>query len=192
MAFMAHELIANPDIQRKLQAEIDELNKSLGGKKVNYEQIQGMKYMDQVVCEVLRMWPAAPMVDRLCVKDYEFDYDDIKFTMEKDLNFYIPIYGIHHDENYFPNPKKFDPERFSAENRDTIDPDTYLPFGIGPRNCIGSRFALMEIKTIIYYLLLTFDFEVTSKTQIPIKLSSNPTQLQTEKGVWVGFKPRTH
>lgn len=110
--------------------------------------------------------------------------------MEKDKNFYIPIYGLHHDERYFKNPEKFDPERFSVENRDLIDPDTYLPFGIGPRNCIGSRFALMEIKTIIYYLLLTFDFEVTKKTQIPIKLSKNPTQLQTEKGVFVGFKPR--
>lgn len=110
--------------------------------------------------------------------------------MEKDKNFYIPIYGLHHDERYFKNPEKFDPERFSIENRDQIDPDTYLPFGIGPRNCIGSRFALMEIKTIIYYLLLTFDFEVTKKTQIPIKLSKNPTQLQTEKGVFVGFKPR--
>lgn len=66
---------------------------------------------------------------RLCVKDYEFEYDDKKFTMEKDKNFYIPIHGIHHDERYYPNPSKFDPERFSVENRDSIDPDTYLPFG---------------------------------------------------------------
>lgn len=129
MTFLAYELMANPECQKKLQDEIDELNASLDGKRVNYEQIQGMKYMDQVVCEVLRKWPAAPAVDRLCVKDFEFEYDDKKFTMEKDKNFYIPIYGIHHDEKYFPNPHKFDPERFSAENRDKIDPDTYLPFG---------------------------------------------------------------
>lgn len=148
MTFLAYELMANPDCQKKLQDEVDELNAILGGKRVNYEQIQGMKYMDQVVCEVLRKWPAAPAVDRyvkllkifdvhsnmifwyrLCVKDYEFEYDDKKFTIEKDKNFYIPIYGIHHDERYFPNPHKFDPERFSVENRDNIDPDTYLPFG---------------------------------------------------------------
>lgn len=130
------------------------------------------------------------MVDRLCVKDYEIEYDDKKFVIEKGKNFYIPIYGFHHDEKYFKNSDKFDPERFSDENKGNIDPDTYLPFGIGPRNCIGSRFALMEIKTIIYYLLLNFNFEATAKTQIPIKLSTNPNQLQSEKGIHVNFKPR--
>lgn len=64
MNFIAYELMANPDIQKKLQEEIDELNSRLDGKKVNYEQIQGMKYLDQVVSETLRKWPAAPMVDR--------------------------------------------------------------------------------------------------------------------------------
>lgn len=129
MTFMAYELMANPECQRKLQDEIDEVASHLSGKKVNYEQIQSMKYMDQVVCETLRMWPAAPMVDRLCVKDYVMEYDDIKFTIEKGKNFYIPIHGIHHDERYFKNPDKFDPERFSDENKGDIDPDTYLPFG---------------------------------------------------------------
>lgn len=190
MTFMSYELMVNTDVQRKLQQEIDEMNEALDGKRVNYEQIQGMKYMDQVACEVLRLWPPAPAIDRLCVKDYEMQYDDKKFTFEKGKNFYIPIYGIHHDERYYENPEVFDPERFSEENRRNIDPDTYLPFGLGPRNCIGSRFALMEIKTIIYYLLLSFDFVPTEKTQIPMKLAKNPTQLQSEKGVWVRFKPR--
>lgn len=54
MTFMSYELMANPDVQKKLQQEIDDMNDELGGKKVNYEQIQGMKYMDQVVCETLR------------------------------------------------------------------------------------------------------------------------------------------
>lgn len=62
--------------------------------------------------------------------------------------------------------------------------------GIGPRNCIGSRFALMELKTIIYYLLLNFNFEPTEKTQIPLKLKFNPIQFLPEKGVWVRFTPR--
>lgn len=64
MNFIAYELMAAPEIQKKLQNEIDELSERLAGKSVNYEQIQGMKYMDQVVCETLRKWPAAPMVDR--------------------------------------------------------------------------------------------------------------------------------
>lgn len=58
---MAHELTINPDIQDKLYKEIKEMNDSLGGKTVNYDQIQGLKYLDQVVCETLRKWPAAPV-----------------------------------------------------------------------------------------------------------------------------------
>lgn len=71
MSFMSHELMANPDLQRKLQNEIDDMNEKLDGKKVNYEQIQGMKYMDAVVCETLRKWPPAPAVDRYSV-DFRF------------------------------------------------------------------------------------------------------------------------
>lgn len=64
MTFIAYELMVNTDAQRKLQDEIDQMNEELEGKRVNYEQIQGMKYMDQVVCETLRLWPPAPAIDR--------------------------------------------------------------------------------------------------------------------------------
>lgn len=67
MSFVAYELMVNVHVQRKLQNEIDELNKKIDGKQVNYEQIQGMKYMDQVICETLRKWPS-PMIDRLEIR----------------------------------------------------------------------------------------------------------------------------
>lgn len=149
------------------------------------------------------------MTDRLCVKDYVLEYDDKKIIIEKGNSFMIPINAYHHDPKYFPEPEKFDPERFSVENRSKIDPgnfsfiswfasfrfltfptDTYLPFGIGPRNCIGSRFALMEVKTIFYYLLRNFSFEVTEKTQIPLKLEATTVGLKSEKGIWIALKSR--
>ncbi|KXJ83959.1 hypothetical protein RP20_CCG022305 [Aedes albopictus] len=77
-----------------------------------------------------------------------------------------------------------------AQNRRDINPDTYLPFGIGPRNCIGSRFALMEMKAVLYYLLLNFSFEVTEKTQIPLKMAKTPSRIAAEKGIWIALKPR--
>ena len=118
-------------------------------------------------------------------------YDGKKLTIEKGITYLIPIYGLHIEtRNISPTLYKFDPERFSEENRENIDPDTYLPFGIGPRNCIGSRFALMELKTIFYYLMLNFKFEVTEKTQIPLKLANNPIGIKTEKGIWMALKPR--
>lgn len=190
MSFMAHELAINPDVQQKLYDEIVENESDLNGLSVTYEKLQNMKYMDQVVCEVLRKWPPAPLTDRLCVKDYEFECGGRKIVIEKGTNFFVPIWAIQNDPAYFPNPNKFDPERFSDDNKGTIHEYTYIPFGVGPRNCIGSRFALMEIKTIFYYLLLQFKINVTSKTQIPLQLKKVPVGLKTEKGVWVELQPR--
>ena len=130
------------------------------------------------------------MSDRVCAKDFDVDVDGKKLTIEKGITILSLFYGLHMDPEYFPDPYKFDPERFSEENRRNIDPDTYLPFGIGPRNCIGSRFALMELKTIFYYLMLNFRFEVTEKTQIPLKLVNNPITAKTEKGIWMALVPR--
>jgi cytochrome P450 family 9 len=124
------------------------------------------------------------------VKDYQFDYEGKKFKIEKGQFFMIPIQGFHHDEKYFPEPEKFDPDRFSPENRHNIDPDTYLPFGVGPRNCIGSRFALMEVKTIFYYLLVNFKLIPNEKSQIPLQLLKKPIGLKTEKGIWISLQPR--
>lgn len=104
---------------------------------------------------------------------------------------WIPIYGLHRDEKYYPDPEKFDPERFSAENRKNINPNAYLPFGVGQRACIGSRFALMETKAILYSLLSAFTFEVSEKTQIPLRLQKAGFANRAEKGFWVDLKPRS-
>lgn len=95
MSFMAYELVANQDIQQKLYEEISQVEKELDGKLLTYEALQGMKYMDQVVCEALRKYPPAPMTDRICTKDYEINCDGKKFTIEKGSSFVIPIWGIH-------------------------------------------------------------------------------------------------
>jgi cytochrome P450 family 9 len=133
MTFFAGELVVDPEIQKKLQNEIDEVFKSLDGETLTYEHVQKMKYMDMVLCEVLRKWPAAPITDRMCTKEFNLEYDDKKFTIEYDKSFYIPIYAIHHDERYYSNPEKFDPERFNDENKKNIRQDCYMPFGVGPR-----------------------------------------------------------
>ncbi|XP_055306358.1 uncharacterized protein LOC129570685 [Sitodiplosis mosellana] len=191
LMFASYELAASPDIQQKLYEEIVETDQQLGGKRITYDAIQKMKYLDQVICEVLRKWPPAIQVDRICVKDYVYDGGNkLQFKVEKGTPFLIPIYGIQHDPQYFPHPEKFDPERFSDENKDRIISGTYIPFGIGPRNCIGSRFALMEIKAILYYLLLNFSFEPNAKTTIPIELIRSPFSLLPKNGMHLELKPR--
>lgn len=137
LTFLSYELCIHPHIQQKLYDEIAGTNKNLDGKGISYDALQKMKYLDQVVSEGLRKWPLG-LTDRLCVKEYECAYgDDAKFRFEKGVPIWIPIYGLHHDPKYYPDPEKFDPERFSDENKRNIVPGTYLPFGIGPRKCIG-------------------------------------------------------
>ncbi|XP_059610757.1 probable cytochrome P450 9f2 [Phlebotomus argentipes] len=190
LSFLAYELAVNQDVQEKLYEEIREINEELGSKSLNYDTLQKMKYMDMVVSELLRLWPPAIATDRLCTKDVLVEVsEDVKYQFKKGDFFMIPVIGFHHDPKYFSNPEKFDPERFSDENKHNITPGTYIPFGVGPRNCIGSRFALMEVKALLYYLILDFIIEPNEKTQIPLKLSKDPA-LKTEKGIWVQFTPR--
>lgn len=81
-------------------------------------------------------------MDRVCSKDYVVPAEkpgEKDFVFEKDQILIVPVIGIHRDPKFYPNPDKFDPDRFSEENKDNIKPFTYYPFGSGPRNCIGER-----------------------------------------------------
>ncbi len=189
MAYSAHVLATNKEVEEKLIQEIDELRSSLRPEGITYEKIRDMKYMDQFISEVLRMWPNL-LHDRVCRKNYLLEFDNRKILIEKDMIVSTPIVGFHYDPNYFPNPEKFDPDRFSDENRGNINMDAYMPFGIGPRNCIGSRFALMELKTILYHLLSDFKFEACEKTEIPLKFSKVPLAVKPANGIWLNLKPR--
>lgn len=138
MAAMAYEIPINPSIQDCLYQEIKEAKSKLNGQPIDYDSLQKMKYLDQVVSETLRKWPVLPMTDRYCVKDYVYDDGETKVNIEKGAGVNVPIYAFHHDPKYFPNPHSFDPDRFSDENKNSIVSGTYMPFGIGPRSCIGN------------------------------------------------------
>jgi cytochrome P450 family 9 len=110
--------------------------------------------------------------------------------LEINDNVSISIYALHRDPQYYPDPDRFDPERFSDENKSKMHPYTYIPFGTGPRSCIGSRFALMETKVLFFHLLSSFEIVPVEKTQIPIRLSKKAINMSPEKGFWVGLKKR--
>jgi cytochrome P450 family 9 len=190
LSFTAYELALNTDVQEMLFNEVKATNSELDGKNLTYEALQKMKYLDMVISEALRKWPNSPFIDRLCVKNYKLKYGQYDFIIEKGKFCWIPIYALHFDEQYFPNPQKFDPERFSDDNKKKINTGAYLPFGIGPRNCIGSRFALMESKAVIYYMILNFHFEITAKTQMPLKITKGMAGFGAENGIHLRLRPR--
>lgn len=90
--------------------------------------------------ETLRKWPPAVAMDRVCTSPYTMKVDGKTHKFNVGDIIWVPVFGIHRDERYYPDPEKFDPERFNEENKRNIHPETYLPFGVGPRNCIGSRY----------------------------------------------------
>lgn len=130
---MFHELALNPDIQQRLFTEIDNMKRELNGEPLTYEVIPKMKYLDMVVSETLRRWSPIPFLDRTCNQSYVLENNDTKVKLEAGDTIFIPTYALHMDEKYFKKPCKFDPDRFSDENKDLIQTGTYLPFGIGPR-----------------------------------------------------------
>ncbi|XP_069678700.1 uncharacterized protein [Periplaneta americana] len=188
LCFTTHLLAVHPEIQSRLQNEIDETLQA-GGGKISYEALHGMKYLDMIVSETLRLYPPAAAVDRFCVRKYTIKADP-PLDLEPDDDLFIPIIGLHRDPRYFPDPERFDPERFSDENKHKINPMTYLPFGVGPRSCIGNRFALMESKLAIAHLLSRFNLKVIPKTPIPIRLKQKGLNLTVHGGFWLGLEPR--
>ncbi|XP_070151623.1 cytochrome P450 9e2-like [Polyergus mexicanus] len=191
MCFIAHELAINRDIQDRMWEEVQQ--HLAEDNEISYESLSKMTYMDMVINETLRKYPPVIFTDRLCIKNYELppSQPDCKSVIvESGSIMVISVYGLHHDSKYFPDPDKFDPERFSEENKHNIVPYTYLPFGHGPRKCIGNRFALMETKILIAHLLQKFILKKTEKTVEPVvydKRDFNPTP---EGGFWIGLEKR--
>ncbi|XP_036323943.1 probable cytochrome P450 9f2 [Rhagoletis pomonella] len=185
ICFAAYELMANPDVQEKLFEEVEELNKRREGKRLTYEDLHAMKYLEMVVNETMRKWPPIILLNRICTKDFLFEANGERKEIKKDEIIMIPVSGIHRDPQYYPNPDNFDPERFSAENKDKIKPFTFIPFGEGPRNCIASRFAPLEAKAILYYLVRDFRITAAKKTILPIELEKKGLSLAPINGFWL-------
>lgn len=101
----------------------------------------------------------------------------------------IPVYSLHRDPEFFPDPEKFDPERFSAKAKESRDPFTFIGFGNGPRNCVGMRFAQMEMKLVMARLLKRYTFVVATDTRVPVELKL-VLGLGPKGGIVLGVKKR--
>lgn len=193
MCFVAHEIAVNQDVQERLQKEIDQVLENNNG-QAPYEAVNNMEYLDAVINETLRMYPSGLALDRLCVKDFELPptLPGMKpFTVKKGQGIWIPVYGLHHDPKYFEEPEKFDPERFLGERKKhSLNCGAFLPFGQGPRMCIGNRFALLETKVLLFHLLARCQLQICEKTPLPLKIGKNGLSLTPEGGFWLNVVPR--
>lgn len=167
LTFTFYEIATHPDVQRKMYEEIRQTYEQLGGKPVTYDAIQNMKYMDQVFYESVRKWPTDFLASRVCTKDYTYDDGNgFKMNIKKGELFWYPNYSVARDPKYFPDPDRFDPERFSDENKSSIVSGTHIPFGAGPRYCIGKSHLQSTFDEIKITNFLTFLFVSSLKTRI--------------------------
>ncbi|XP_076416985.1 cytochrome P450 3A25-like isoform X1 [Peromyscus maniculatus bairdii] len=202
ISFVMYQLATHPAVQKKLQDEID---RALPNKApVTYDALMDMEYLDMVVNETLRLYPAANRLERISKKDVEIN----GVFIPKGTVVMVPTYSLHRDPEYWPEPEEFCPERyrdlgewsplgirqikhimlptgncmFSKENKGSINPYVYLPFGNGPRNCLGMRFALISMKCAVVRVLQNFTLQPCEQTQIPLKLSKR-TIFQPEEPI---------
>ncbi|XP_015274900.1 PREDICTED: cytochrome P450 3A9-like [Gekko japonicus] len=183
LGYIAYLLATHPDVQQKLHDEIESVlpNKA----PLTYDAVMQLEYLDMVINETQRLYPLGGRLERVSKKDVEIN----GVVIPKGTVVMIPPYNLHRDPEYWPEPEEFRPERFSKENRESIDPYTYLPFGAGPRNCIGMRFALVTMKVAIVRLLQHFSFRTCKDTPIPLELNSQGF-LMPKKPIVLKLVPR--
>ncbi|XP_063706450.1 cytochrome P450 4C1-like [Culicoides brevitarsis] len=160
MSFALYLIGLHPEVQEKLyQEQLDIFGDST--ELATYKNLSEMKYMDMVIKECLRIFPSVPKVSRRVTEEVEVG----GYTIPVGASVSLWIYGCSRDERYFPNPEKFDPDRFLPENKKNLHPYAFIPFSAGLRNCIGQRFAQLEEKVMLSTMIR--NFKITSP--IPLK-----------------------
>ncbi|KAF5306534.1 hypothetical protein FQA39_LY08856 [Lamprigera yunnana] len=177
-------LACHQDVQEKVMEELRTIFED-SHRVPTFEDLQSMHYLDIVVKECLRFYPSVPLISRVTEKNVQTSQN---YTIPKDTMLQLNIYDLHHNPDLFPEPEKFDPERFLSENAKNRDPFVYLPFSAGQRNCIGQKFAMLEVKCILStilrkYVLLQVD---TPKTIVHVV----DFILRARDGIKIKFQPR--
>ncbi|XP_023309982.1 uncharacterized protein LOC108904025 [Anoplophora glabripennis] len=174
--------------EEKIQEEIvEELNDILGDsdKAPTYNELMEMKFLERCIKECLRLYPSVPFIGRVAGEDIKTSNG---YTIPKGCEVNIYIYELHRSTQYWEDPEKFDPDRFLPENVAARHPFAYLPFSAGSRNCIGQRYAILEIKAALCGILRKFKLiPVDTPQQIKYKID---LILRPTGQVRVKFMPR--
>ena len=170
----------HPEVEAKL---LDELETALGGRTPGLSDLANLPYTEMVIKESMRLYPPAWSITRETVAPVELG----GYAIEPKHVVIINTYGMQRDARYFPDPDRFDPERFSPENEKNIPKYAYIPFGGGPRVCIGNAFAMMEARLIIatiaprFRLALAPDQQVAPQRVFTLRAKYGMRMIATER-----------
>ncbi|XP_041962756.1 cytochrome P450 4V2 isoform X2 [Alosa sapidissima] len=183
MNWAVHLLGSHPDVQRKVQQELQEVFGE-SDRPINADDLKKLRYLECVIKEALRLFPSVPFFARSICEDTHIN----GFKVPKGTNAIIITYAIHRDPRFFPDPEEFRPDRFLPENCVGRHPYSYIPFSAGLRNCIGQRFALMEEKVILASILRYFDV-VACQSREELR-PMGELILRPENGIWIRLERR--
>ncbi|XP_077528053.1 cytochrome P450 4C1-like isoform X2 [Haemaphysalis longicornis] len=179
-------LAIHPDIQRNVHGELDKVFKPDSGNSVTKRDVANLPYLDRVLKETMRVFSIVPWVGRSLTEPLKVG----KYTIPEGCTCYVFMYGIHRDPAHYRDPEVFDPDRFLRGEGSRSHPFAYVPFSAGPRNCIGQKFAMLEVKVLLAKVLrrfsvstgdhrddLLFDADILLRTRRPINIRLHPRKL---------------
>ncbi|KYB25210.1 Cytochrome P450 4c3-like Protein [Tribolium castaneum] len=177
-------LANHPTVQEEI---VQEMKDVLGDtkKKPVYNDLQELKYMERVIKEVLRLYPSVHYISRELGEDM---VTTTGYKLRKGTILQLHIYDLHYNPVIYPEPEKFDPDRFLPENCDKRHPYAYIPFSAGPRNCIGQRFAMLELKAVLCGILSNFTLQPVDTPESIVMVED--IVLRTKENIKVKFVPR--
>ena len=153
LSWMLYLLSTHPDCLERVRQEIDAV---LGDRPLDQSDVLKFEFTAQVIHEALRLYPPFWMIDRMAVADDRVG--DV--VIPRGSTVIVYVYGAHRSPRYWSNPESFNPERFTREEMKQRTPFTFLPFGGGPRICIGNQYAMQQILMILSDLLRKYDFQL--------------------------------
>ncbi|CAG0884743.1 unnamed protein product [Cyprideis torosa] len=171
LVMLVHELASHPDIQEKLFAQTKEKIREHDG-DIGYEMVHNFPMLENVINETQRLWPATGSVARRCTQSKQLS-NGIQISQGTTIQ--IPIYHLQRNPEFWDDPNEFHPDRF--QNNTERNPVSFMPFGLGPRNCVGSRFAQLESRLAAVHLISKFKFSVSEGATTRVEFSKGNTQL---------------
>nr|XP_022906724.1 cytochrome P450 4C1-like [Onthophagus taurus] len=173
----------NQDVQDKVYEELKQI---LGDKKCpeSISDLSDLKYLECCIKEALRIYPSVPFISRKVTEDIEIN----GYKIPKGVYCNLHIHKVHRDPEIYPDPMKFDPDRFLPENTAKRHPYAYVPFSAGPRNCIGQKFAMYEEKTILAAILTSYKITTIDSQSTVNELAE--LIMRPEQGVRIRLQKR--
>ncbi len=155
LTYLVLQVAQHDDVRRRLDAEYDAV---LDGRRPTVDDLLELEYTDRVVTETLRLYPPAYILFRTATRDVELG----GYRIPEGTNVTLPQFFVHTDERWYDDPETFDPDRWTDELEAERPEYAYFPFGGGPRHCIGMRFAMQELKTVVPTVLQRVEFDLVS------------------------------